>query len=239
MNKRKYKINKEFFKKWSPEMAYVLGWVYSDGNLASNRKRIKISSCDLDILLRIRELFESNYPIFSSLPNDRTKIQHVLLIDCEQIYDQLLLIGLTPRKSKTITLPTIPDKYFPHFLRGLIDGDGSIFVENRSFKGNKRTFLRCVIISASRKFLDDLQFKIHILLKVKTKNTTKDRTAFVVKYSIKESLIILSSVYQDSENNRLERKFKIYKDFLEHDFIESYRSKGTLKFMEKFATIYS
>ncbi len=33
----KVKINEAFFKKWSPEMAYVLGVLYTDGNLLPRR----------------------------------------------------------------------------------------------------------------------------------------------------------------------------------------------------------
>lgn len=29
----RYKFDKDFFKKWTPEMAYVLGFMYANGNI--------------------------------------------------------------------------------------------------------------------------------------------------------------------------------------------------------------
>jgi hypothetical protein len=44
----------------------------------------------------------------------------------QTLVKDLMEIGLTPRKSLTIQLPTIPDEYFYHFTRGYIEGDGWI-----------------------------------------------------------------------------------------------------------------
>ena len=48
----KYRVNENFFEKWSPLMAYVLGYIYADGNLDDSPymrgKYIKITSTDLD-----------------------------------------------------------------------------------------------------------------------------------------------------------------------------------------------
>ncbi|MDE3089655.1 MAG: hypothetical protein KGJ80_09790, partial [Chloroflexota bacterium] len=42
------------------------------------------------------------------------------------LYRWLLDIGLTPNKSKSIGVLDIPDEYFFNFLRGHLDGDGTI-----------------------------------------------------------------------------------------------------------------
>jgi hypothetical protein len=32
------KVNQDFFKKWSPEMAYILGFFTADGSMAKNKR---------------------------------------------------------------------------------------------------------------------------------------------------------------------------------------------------------
>ena len=33
---KRYEINTDFFKNWSQDTAYVLGYIYADGNLAKD-----------------------------------------------------------------------------------------------------------------------------------------------------------------------------------------------------------
>lgn len=213
MNIKKYTINEKFFDRWSSKMAYILGWIYSDGNIAKNRPRLKIACCDEGILFSIREMLGSNHPIYSYLPKNRTRTQYTLVIDSHKIYNKLLNIGLVPAKSKIIHMPKIPNKYFAQFVRGIIDGDGSVFLERQYYKNKKYIFLRLTIISASEAFLNVLQNRIHKLFKVRQKNLSKNRTAFQIKYSTKEALPILKKIYQNSNQQRLERKYQVYNTF--------------------------
>jgi len=50
--------NEDFFKKWSPEMAYVLGFFAADGNMLKNRRGahfMEFTSTDKDIIVKIRK----------------------------------------------------------------------------------------------------------------------------------------------------------------------------------------
>ncbi|NIO20686.1 MAG: hypothetical protein GTN76_08095, partial [Candidatus Aenigmarchaeota archaeon] len=51
-----------------------------------------------------------------------------ILIYNEKIYDDLIGLGLTPRKSLTMKFPEVPPEYMRHFIRGCWDGDGSVFL---------------------------------------------------------------------------------------------------------------
>lgn len=217
MNKRKYKINDKFFNKFSKESAYILGYILTDGNISKRIGQVKIASNDKKILELIAKKLKNSYPINSFLRKDRTKIQYVLYLSSKEIYNTLIKIGLTPNKSKTVKMPYIPKKFFFHFLRGVIDGDGSIYIQQDKYKNKTYTFLRVSIISASIKFLSKLQNDISKLSGLKTKNLRKNKTAFDIKYSTKESLELLKLVYKDSKDLRLERKFNKYKNFLTLD----------------------
>lgn len=208
---RKYKLNENFFDKWSNDVAYVLGWVYTDGNIAKGRPRLKIASCDREVLVLIRKMMGSGNTIFSRLPKNRTRTQFTLIIDSKKIYNRLLQIGLVPRKSKIITMPKVPKRFLTSFVRGVIEGNGSIYLQKQSYKNKKYNFLRLSIVSGSKVFLDVLQLQIHRHFSVQTKVISKNKTAFQIKYSIKEADKILTEIYKNSKERRLNRKYLIFK----------------------------
>lgn len=65
----KHKVNESFFKKWSPNMAYVLGYIYADGSLTNcdyiRARYLTISSIDKDSIERIRIMMGSLHNITS------------------------------------------------------------------------------------------------------------------------------------------------------------------------------
>lgn len=213
MGTRKYKLDESFFDKWTNESAYVLGWIYTDGNLSKSRPRMKICCCDKDIIVTISKLIGSTHPIYEHTPKNRTRPQFTLVVDSQKIYDRLIEIGLTPSKSKTTTVPNVPQKYFSHFLRGVIDGDGSVYLEPQKYRDRDYSFLRLTVVSGSIEFLHVLQEKIGNSYGVKEKIMSKNKTAFQLKYSTNEALKVLSHVYKDSSFGRLERKYEKYNIF--------------------------
>jgi len=58
--------NEDFFKKWTPEMAYVLGFFAADGNMTKNKRGahfIEFQSTDKEILDKIKRTLNSNLNI--------------------------------------------------------------------------------------------------------------------------------------------------------------------------------
>ena len=123
--------NENFFKKWSPEMAYVLGFFTADGNMIKNKRGahfIEFQIADKDLLEKIKKAFNSNHKITVRKRRGIWKTSYRLQIGSKEIFNDLLKLGLTPNKSKIIKLPNISDKYFSHFLRGYFDGDGNVTI---------------------------------------------------------------------------------------------------------------
>jgi intein/homing endonuclease len=52
--------------------------------------------------------------------------KYMIRIGSHEIYNDLVSLGITPHKSKTICLPKVPSEYLAAFLRGYLDGDGCI-----------------------------------------------------------------------------------------------------------------
>ena len=117
-------------------------------------------------------------------------------------------LGLTPNKSKTIKNLLIPDRYFSDFLRGLIDGDGTIgyFMHPES----KQKQFRIRIASGSRDFLEWLKREINKFLG--TKGSIRQVTrAYELCYYTEASRKLRDFIYYRNDIFCLRRKFEIAK----------------------------
>lgn len=136
---RKYTVNDNYFKNWSNDMAYILGFWWADGYMRKRHMRYSdyyiFSICqntkDVYLLKEILKKMGSNNPIYR--PKTRPKGSH-FEINSKEIYKDIINIGGTPNKSKIIRIPKIPKQYVSHFIRGLFDGDGCIYIVNNKKK---------------------------------------------------------------------------------------------------------
>jgi len=212
----KYSINTNFFQQWSDNMAYVLGHLYADGCIMKSRYRIKFSSNDVELVEKINNILQSNYPILPYLRKNRRFPNFYIGVDSKKMYLDLQNLGLTPQKSKSMKLPFIPQEYFPHFLRGYLDGDGSIYYDKPTSLSNIR--LNTSFWRGSYAFLDALGRSISEFLEIKHQRVISwsKRNAYYIRYSTKDSLKFLEYIYQNSvPETRLERKFRKYENYIE------------------------
>ncbi len=192
------KINKDFFKKWTEDMAYVLGFIYADGNIIYTKRYTwfwSLQITDGDILEEIKKVIGSSHVISKKKKFDNQKQQFRIQIGSKEMCEDLIRLGLTERKSKTILLPEIPKKYFPHFLRGYFDGDGGVWVgfKNKS-RHNKTYVISVYFTSGSREFLVSLKNSLTKYGILGGSLVQKER-GFDLKYSINDSLILYKIMY--------------------------------------------
>ena len=128
-----------------------------------------------------------------------------------------------PNKSLIVKMPVILDEYFPHFIRGLFDGDGCITI---AFKNKKRvTALKAYIVSASKNFIKDISNKFHSI-NIKNNIYTisgKNRTAFGITkdyndcyrivFNGKNAIKFFNLIYNNDNNLHLERKYQTYLEY--------------------------
>jgi intein-encoded DNA endonuclease-like protein len=124
-------------------MAYVLGFIYADGNIDNSKKILSISQKEPEILHKILKLMDSNAKI-----NVGKYGVHSIKIVNKKITSDLSKIGLTPNKSLSINFPDIPPGYARHFIRGCWDGDGSIHISGRGLYN-----IRASYVSGSLNFI--------------------------------------------------------------------------------------
>jgi hypothetical protein len=156
--------SENFFKNWTPEMAYVLGFFTADGNMIKNKRGayfIEFQITDRDLLEDIKRVLGSNHKISTrrrNIFNKNWKDAYRLQIGSKEMFNDLLNLGLTPNKSKTIDLPILPDKYFSDFARGYFDGDGCVScgIYNRKDRKSKNYLFGSRFTSGSKVFLENL-----------------------------------------------------------------------------------
>lgn len=154
---------------WSPEFAYVVGLVASDGSLQSGVNEVRFASTDRELAdhycrclglrpddVRAEKWPEPDAPQVHVRAEDRPpykKQWHVIFSDF--VYRaRLAEIGLTPQKSRTLGPLAVPDEYFRDFLRGEFDGDGCW---SKAKYANGNTSLLGIFTSGSRTFLEWLR----------------------------------------------------------------------------------
>ena len=125
---KKHPVNVDFFKKRTPIVAYVLGFIAADGNICHSGRAhvLHIASDDKDIIEKIRPLMDYEGPIYKKIRGNG-KISYSLRICDMTIFLDLQKLNITERKSLTLQPPILNKKLVSHFIRGYFDGDGSVF----------------------------------------------------------------------------------------------------------------
>jgi len=208
----RYNCNINFFEQWTDKMAYVLGFIYADGSLEDawylRGKYFRIANTNRPIVRKIKNALDSRHTIVKrSYLKSKRKSLYLLRIGSHKMYDDLIGLGLYPRKSLSIKFPKVPSEYLSYFVRGYFDGDGSII-----FNRNGR-WIRVVFTSGSRDFLEQLSEKIAESLKIRKRPIYISHRSYQLCYFTQEGLKLLNFVYKgvEKDNLYLDRKYYFYK----------------------------
>jgi hypothetical protein len=217
--------DKEF--EWTPDLAYAIGLLVTDGCLSNDGRHITMRSSDIQLLETFIKCLNLDNKIGQVMHNGwATKPHYRVQFGNVQLYRWLEKIGLSSAKTYTISKLKIPDKYFRDFVRGHIDGDGSIITYTdkwNTFKNPKYIYTRLYVklISASEKHIFWVREKIDKQLGIKghTWERKPDRdfqttSMWGVNYAKKDSLKLLSWIYYNSDVPCLKRKRAIAEKFM-------------------------
>lgn len=212
----KYSFNDNFFDIENEYSFYWAGFIYGDGCIEkrNNNYKLKIQLKQSDskhLELFLKDL-NSNHKIhyhkqFESRPEFKKDYYEscILKISSTKIANNLKNnFNIYPNKTKTIFIPDniLNSNLFNHFLRGLIDADGSYDLKSHrmTLAVNKNT-----LDNLEQKF-QDLNIKYHI-----QKRSETLYTICVSKY--KEILKLIDYLYNNS-NRYLDRKKDIVDNIL-------------------------
>lgn len=206
MGKRGAKPQGKVKIKWSPNFAYAIGLLTTDGSLSLDGRHLDFTSKDREQLqnfmrcLGIRNRI--GYKVSGSTERRTVRIQFGDVI----FYRFLLDLGLTPRKSKTLGKLDILETYFFDFLRGHFDGDGT-FYSYWDPRWRSSYMFYTEFISASKNHIVWLREEIRRRIGIHghiTKGVSN--SIYQLKYAKAESLKLLPKLYYNSHVVCLSRK---------------------------------
>ena len=196
--RRKYEFNEGLLDTWTQESAYMLGWAITDGNVNdTSSPSLSFHLKDQEAIDILKRLFGWHGPdkIYAGYPFVAFRSRHLV--------ERLKMLGVTPRKSLTAALPMVPLELLPHFVRGIIEGDGTVDAPAGR--------LRVTINSASPAFMtglrDTLPFNGSFFAIGKQ---SRMHPLWRLVYSMREAKKLCAWLYQDSEGLRLTRKYEHY-----------------------------
>ena len=214
--------NQGFFSKWSSSMAYVLGFFAADGNMLKSKQGafyIGFYSSDRDVIVMIRDILGSNHAIGRKAARRPThKDQYRLQIGSKTIFDRLIELGFTPKKSLTLIMPDVPAEFVGDFVRGYFDGDGCVYFKKLKFADRKRPrwILQAIFTCGNKRFLIDFLSELR-RRGIKGGSIRNKLRGFDLLLSHKDSLAIYKLMYHNAPATDLylRRKYVIFRRAIE------------------------
>jgi len=207
----KHTVNDRFFDLLTEDVAYLLGFIYADGNISWNPQKgyycltITAAAKDKEHLEKMRAMLSSTKPLlFSSKTNS-----YRLIVNNKYLCERLMMLGVLPRKSLTVQFPQfIPSDHLRHFIRGVIDGDGTVYYLNRK----RSPYFSIRIYSGSEEFVTGIKKEVKNTIGIDA-NIRKRRNANIygAEYTCARGKILANYIYKNA-TFFLERKYLPYKN---------------------------
>lgn len=203
---KKYTIDENYFTQINTkDKAYFLGLLVSDGYGNSNGFQINLQVGDIDILKTFTNYISYNGPINIAKDNRKESYKDMarLIVCCQKIGNDLIQYGITKGKSYNAFFPDIPEEFHSHFIRGVFDGDGSIFVRKTLNSGGFSICGNNLLVEEIRKILIN-KCDIHIA----TCKQRNERSGFTIFAVTKKATIlkIRDYLYNDCGDTFIKRK---------------------------------
>nr|WP_139088785.1 hypothetical protein [Oscillochloris trichoides] len=197
----------DFFRVWSPEMAYVLGYWWADGCMyikpSTTAHEVKFASKDrvhLDLIAQVIGQIHHTRPVTKG--SDCYDMAYC----SKEMYNDLLALGGTPHKSRTTTMPEVPRHLLPHFVRGCVDGDGTLV-----WNGDRPVVQ---LYSASSALLAGLGEEVAAVTGIPAPHIVANRELYYIKWSTIRAKCLAAWLYVEHPGLALERKAAIAATFL-------------------------
>lgn len=177
---------------------YFVGYMATDGYLSKDGRHLNLTSKDTKHLKNIRDALGLKVKLGQKVGGyDKTKKYTQLQFGDVKLYHWLIKIGFEQQKTFNLGALDIPNKYFADFLRGVIDGDGSISTWVHSSNNRRQWSIR--VFSASLEFskwlLKKTQSIFHIRGRLHATKSSGQRVLYVIKFGKLPAKIILKRIY--------------------------------------------
>lgn len=210
--KRKYIVNDSYFSTQNSKMAYFLGFLMADGNVAKENNRVQVCLSEQDS--NFLEMFYNEIggsPVAHYSYHDGK--QQICRWECinSKIKKDLISYDVIPNKTGYAKIPEKLNKqFYPDFIRGYFDGDGSIWVEKKSGA------VGFGIVSHNPEILEQIiaYFEENGIPKVRINIDNRHGTNYYFKYRKKSSKLIYNLLYYNKECLCMKRKFDKFTEII-------------------------
>lgn len=205
---RKHHVDKYFFRKeFGEKLLWVLGWIYSDGNVAKDFSNFNITCHTMD-----SEVFKK---IEKHLNGENLlcwpKNQNIcwLRVHSIEMANDLNNLGCIPNKSLVVKYPDFlkNDEQNLWFLRGIFEGDGHVSLKHKGRSANAEIACGSLdFLLSIRVFLNKLGISNKIL-----ENKNNNGKRILITNGIYEIERFMDAIYSNaSPDCRMDRKYGVY-----------------------------
>lgn len=197
---------------WTPAFAYAVGLIAADGNLPKqNRNDVVFVSSDRELHDTYQHCLGVSVPVKERPGLQREKPSYFTTITSPTLRQLLEEIGLTPAKSKSLGPLAVPDELFADFLRGCVDGDGSILILKPA---DHRRYLSARLFSGSERFIHWIHATVSRLTGVEGRLYRNQQGVWRLEYAYRKGKALLDWVYYEPGLPCLKRKRARYEEYL-------------------------
>lgn len=201
-------VNRTYFDSIdTPTKAYVLGFLYADGNLSKDSFTIALQERDKYILESMaKEIGYTGGLSFRKKQATNKQNMWALRVHDATFAESLRGVGIVPQKTSKVRFPTFLDKSLTWaFIHGLSDGDGCVYCVNNA--------IRFVLAGAEMmvKDIQDILSKEDINMIFRT---VPDSNGTIGCLNGINAVKFLSRIYQSGSRLHLTRKRQRFVDFL-------------------------
>lgn len=145
-------------------MVYVLGFSAADGYITVNRRGGQfwcVDITDKKPIEDIRKTIGADHKISIRKRHKDKYTGYRLQIGSIEMCDDLRNLGFSERKTKSLIVPNVLNKYFSDFVRGYFDGDGNVWFGYAHKERNKPLpVVRTTFTSCFKIFLNALEKRL-------------------------------------------------------------------------------
>ena len=217
----KNSFNQDFFENIdTEEKAYFLGLLFADGYILCGRKEdgrvesdafgISLQEQDIDILKKLKTALNATHPIniYENSGSWAKKGTYYGRIICysQKAVNDLYAKGMKKHKTFDMQFPTeeqVPHNLLHHFIRGYVDGDGSIGAQKNR---NKHWFTTM----GTKEFLTGMQHFFGTDVKLGQRYPERENNNYELRYCGNRQIdFFLDILYRDA-TIYMDRKYKTY-----------------------------
>lgn len=194
----------------TPEKAYWLGFLFTDGSVDKYRKtgriRLQLQEKDKEILEKFREDLNIESKIIYDIRPNSTCCSVEFVSD--EIFNDLQKYGIIPNKTynaQSIPYNKIPQEYWPSFTLGLFDGDGNFHCGD-----NFSTDVTIGFTAYHEQEVKDFQYLINSITNLNTSNRIYFTSAWHTNWRGRLQVLKILDILYSQSPRFLKRKHELY-----------------------------